>query len=55
MRRWKCGATAVLWPDDEACEAECHLPDGHIPLGIHEDPVLGTWSEDDLPTSTTEP
>lgn len=50
MTKGRCGATAVFWPEDEACEAECMLPAGHEPAGIHEDEILGTWSEDDLPT-----
>lgn len=45
-----CGATAVLWPDDEACDAECILPAGHEPADVHEDEILGEWSEDDLST-----
>lgn len=46
-----CGATAVFWPDDEACEAVCILPPGHQPADRHEDENLGEWTEDDLPTS----
>lgn len=47
----KCGARAVFWPEDEGCEAECTLPAGHEPEDIHEDPILGEWSEDELRTS----
>lgn len=46
-----CGATAVFWPDDEACEAVCFLPPVHEPADRHEDEILGEWTEDDLPTS----
>lgn len=46
-----CGATAVFWPDDEACDAECMLPVGHEPADVHEDAILGEWAEDDVPTS----
>lgn len=46
-----CGATATFWPDDEACDVECILPVGHQPADVHEDDILGTWSEDDLPTT----
>ena len=45
-----CGATATFWPDVEACEAECILPPGHEPADVHEDEILGQWSEDELPT-----
>lgn len=47
-----CGASAVFWPDDEACEAECNLPAGHQPPDEHEDETLGRWTEDELPTTT---
>lgn len=46
-----CGATAIFWPDDEACDAECALPAGHEPADVHEDKSLGRWSEDDLLTN----
>jgi hypothetical protein len=45
-----CGATTVFWPDVEACDAECILPRGHEPADVHEDEILGTWSEDELST-----
>ncbi|HEY9474408.1 MAG TPA: hypothetical protein VIS06_11225 [Mycobacteriales bacterium] len=45
-----CGATAVFWPDDEACDATCIRPWQH-PGIVHEDEILGEWDEDDLPTS----
>lgn len=45
-----CGATAVFWADQEACEAECDRAAGHIPSDVHWDEILGEWSEDDLPT-----
>lgn len=51
MSTGTCGARAVFWPDDEGCEAECALPPGHIPHGVHEDDVLGRWTEDELVTS----
>lgn len=43
-----CGATAVFWPDDEACDAECFKPEDHD--GPHEDEILGEWTEDELST-----
>jgi hypothetical protein len=46
-----CGARAVFWPDDEACDAECCLLLGHRPAGVHEDEILGEWDEDELPTT----
>lgn len=46
-----CGARAVFWPDDEACDAECVLAAGHQPEGVHEDEILGEWNEDDLFTT----
>lgn len=49
-----CGARAVFWPDEEACDAECILPAGHEPAELHEDETLGTWHEDDLSTWTPE-
>jgi hypothetical protein len=45
-----CGATAVFWPDVEACGAECIRPAGHEPADVHEDAILGEWTEDELPT-----
>lgn len=52
MTRETCGATAVFWPDMEACEAECFLaPHQGI---VHEDEILGEWSEDDLVTGLPE-
>jgi hypothetical protein len=45
-----CGARTVFWPDVEACDAECHLPAGHEPADVHEDPILGEWTEDELVT-----
>jgi len=45
-----CGARTIFWPDVEACEAECILPAGHQPSDVHEDDVLGEWSENELPT-----
>lgn len=45
-----CGATAVFWPDDEACDAECVRPAGHQPDDEHEDEILGVWTEDELNT-----
>lgn len=48
--RHLCGARAVFWPDDEACEAVCSLPAGHEPADIHEDHILGVWKESELPT-----
>lgn len=44
-----CGATAVFWPDDEACDATCILPHRHIGA-VHEDGILGEWREDELNT-----
>lgn len=41
----KCGERAIFWPDVEAIDAECHLPEGHE--GDHEDNILGPWSDDD--------
>jgi hypothetical protein len=49
-----CGATAVFWPEDEACDAECIRPLGHEPANVHEDENLGEWNEDDLITSHPE-
>lgn len=46
-----CGATAVFWPGVEACEAVCILPGGHQPPDIHEDEILGEWTEDELSTT----
>lgn len=46
-----CRASAVFWPDVEACEAECVLPVGHEPADQHKDEILGEWSEDDLLTA----
>lgn len=43
-----CGATTVFWPDCECCDAECHLRPDH--KGLHEDPILGPWSEEEMPT-----
>jgi len=40
----------MFWPDDEMCEAECVLPDGH-PGSIHEDEILGEWNEDYMLTT----
>lgn len=45
-----CGARAVFWPDDEACDAECILSRGHQPADVHQDEILGLWSEDELTT-----
>lgn len=45
-----CGATAVFWPDAEACEAVCTRPFGHQPGDVHEDETLGEWREDELTT-----
>lgn len=41
-----CGQATVFWPDDECCEASCHLPKGHQPAGRHEDPILGEWGNE---------
>jgi hypothetical protein len=46
----RCGATAVFWPEVEACEAECILPYGHEPADVHKDEILGEWCEEDLTT-----
>jgi hypothetical protein len=46
-----CGARTVFWPDDEACEAECCLSKGHEPVDVHEDRILGEWSEDEMVTT----
>lgn len=46
-----CGARTVFWPDDEACDATCVLPLGHQPASVHEDEILGQWSEDELLTN----
>lgn len=46
----RCGATTVFWPEVEACDAECVLPRGHDPADVHEDEILGRWSEDELTT-----
>lgn len=48
MTRKTCGATAVFWPDGEACDAECiRAPhDGTI----HEDEILGEWDANELHT-----
>lgn len=46
----KCGATAVFWPEDEACDAECMLPRGHGGTR-HEDETVGSWDEADLNTN----
>lgn len=44
-----CGATAVFWPDDEQCDAECMWP---VHSGTtHKDEVLGEWTEDELYTT----
>jgi hypothetical protein len=40
----KCDAGTIFWPDVEACDAECMLPEGHE--GMHEDKILGPWSDD---------
>lgn len=45
-----CGATATFWPDVEACEAECIRPENHQPEDVHEDEILGEWTEDELNT-----
>ena len=45
MASEKCGARAVFWPDDEACEAECWLHWGHS--GPHDDLILGPWTDPD--------
>jgi hypothetical protein len=45
-----CGATATFWPDVEACEAVCIRPEGHDPADVHEDEILGEWTEDELTT-----
>ncbi|MFM9635953.1 hypothetical protein [Streptomyces turgidiscabies] len=45
-----CGATAVFWPEMEACDAECALPRGHDPADVHKDEILGEWREDELTT-----
>lgn len=45
-----CGATTVFWPEVEACDAECILPRGHEPADVHQDEILGRWSEDELTT-----
>ena len=44
-----CGATAVFWPEAEACEAECWLPADH-PGTRHQAEILGDWDEDELST-----
>lgn len=49
-----CGARAVFWPDDEACDAECSLPKGHKPEDVHSDEILGEWTEDELMTTRDE-
>ncbi|MDJ0345691.1 hypothetical protein QMK19_34210 [Streptomyces sp. H10-C2] len=46
-----CGATTVFWPDDEACDAVCVLLPGHEPADVHEDQILGEWTEDDMVTN----
>ena len=46
----RCGATAVFWPEVEACDAECMLPRGHEPADVHKDEILGEWREEDLTT-----
>ena len=43
----RCGARTVFWPDVEACEAECILPQDHEGT-IHEDETLGPWDEADV-------
>lgn len=48
-----CGATAVFWPDDEACEAECIWPAGHGGTK-HMDEILGEWDESELLTNVPE-
>lgn len=48
-----CGASAIFWPDDEGCEAECILPADHQPENIHQDETLGDWDANDLPTRST--
>lgn len=47
-----CGAEALFWPDEEACEAVCGLPLGHD--GDHMSPSLGRWDEEELVTSMPE-
>lgn len=42
-----CGATSIFWPDEEACEAECVLPRGHVPANVHRAEILGKWEESD--------
>lgn len=46
-----CGATGVFWPEEECISVICVLPRGHLPEDIHEDEMLGRWSEDDVPTA----
>lgn len=45
-----CGARAVFWPDDEACDAECVL-DRDPKHARHEDEILGGWTDEELITS----
>lgn len=45
----KCGARTVFWPDEEACDAVCYLPEDHEPAHIHQDEILGEWNEEDMP------
>jgi hypothetical protein len=54
MSKELCGARTVFWPDDEACDAECMLPKDHTPADVHQDEILGEWSEDELDTSGSE-
>ncbi|MFE1554870.1 hypothetical protein ACFW6V_07730 [Streptomyces sp. NPDC058734] len=51
MTAQKCGVSAVFF-DTEAFEAECTLPAGH-PGTVHEDPIIGSWDEDEVYGRTT--
>jgi hypothetical protein len=51
MTETPCGARTIFWPDVEACEAECMLPAGHTPADVHEDDILGSWTEEDMWTT----
>lgn len=46
----ECGARAVFWPEEEACDAECLWPRGHGGTR-HKDEILGEWDEEELSTS----
>ena len=40
-----CGDRTVFWPDDEAIDVACVLPDGHD--GDHEDDTGSEWENED--------